>query len=359
MPVRGARPSAMVAAGLRCTRPKKRVSRGDTQMRLNHSRRSGVKKRRLRSCAVHPAPAGDGSLDRSLRATLVALLVGCSSPPRASPRPSRPPRASRASSSSSVRSARLTGEYRALANEAAAGRPPPDRRSSRSTPRTPPGPRSSARSGASIVVYLGHGNGWPSRVSRLALPADPERLRAQPGRGRRRQQPPVLRRGVGRDSSSRRTPSSCCATSATRAATASRGCRRAASRWRSSASTTTRRASCARAPGRRRRGLPGPRVLREALLRAGSIERSGAARPAPTATRCPRERPDAGLRRAPGPRPRAAAASTARSVLEGPELHPVRSGATGTTSGTTSSSSSIIQPPVTPSLTSLGRRSGR
>ena len=56
------------------------------------------------------------------------------------------------------------------------------------------------------------------------LPADPERLRAQPGRGRRRRRPPVLRRGVGSMTSGSRPTRSCsCTTCATPAATASRG----------------------------------------------------------------------------------------------------------------------------------------
>jgi hypothetical protein len=46
-------------------------------------------------------------------------------------------------------------------------------------------------------------------------------------------------------------------------------------------------------------------------------------------------------------------------VSKGLSSTQLRSGATGTTSGTTSSSSSIIQPPVTPSLTSLGLSFGQ
>ena len=38
-----------------------------------------------------------------------------------------------------------------------------------------------ALQGASVVVYLGHGNGWPSRY-RDALPIDPERVGAEPQR---------------------------------------------------------------------------------------------------------------------------------------------------------------------------------
>ena len=55
-----------------------------------------------------------------------------------------------------------------------------------------------ALKGASLVVYMGHGNGWPSRYRDDLLPAHPERLRPQPDAGRRRLHPPVLRRGVGR-----------------------------------------------------------------------------------------------------------------------------------------------------------------
>ena len=39
-----------------------------------------------------------------------------------------------------------------------------------------------ALQGASLVLYMGHGNGWPSRVPQRALPTEPERLRAQPDR---------------------------------------------------------------------------------------------------------------------------------------------------------------------------------
>ena len=37
-----------------------------------------------------------------------------------------------------------------------------------------------AAPGRSLVVYMGHGNGWPSPLPRRAVPRDPERLRAEP-----------------------------------------------------------------------------------------------------------------------------------------------------------------------------------
>ncbi len=79
----------------------------------------------------------------------------------------------------------LTARYRALANDAAdvAQAAGAEVVKVYSPNATWPAVKS-AVTGASIVVYLGHGNGWPSRYRRLALPADPERLRAEPGRRR-------------------------------------------------------------------------------------------------------------------------------------------------------------------------------
>ena len=80
----------------------------------------------------------------------------------------------------------MTDYYRGLADDAAAVA----RRSSDDvvTVYTPNAtwPRvRRALQGASIVVYLGHGNGWPSALPRCSVPANPERPRAQ-SRGRRR-----------------------------------------------------------------------------------------------------------------------------------------------------------------------------
>ena len=82
--------------------------------------------------------------------------------------------------------------------------------------------------GASIVVYLGHGNGLAVALSRCLYPPHPERARAQPGCRRWRHSPPVLRRIVHRAarSASRPVRSSCSTTCAMRAATRSRACPR-------------------------------------------------------------------------------------------------------------------------------------
>ena len=50
-----------------------------------------------------------------------------------------------------------------------------------------------AMQGASIVIYLGHGNGWPSPYRLGTVPAHPERPGPEPGGGRGRRRAPVLR----------------------------------------------------------------------------------------------------------------------------------------------------------------------
>ena len=61
--------------------------------------------------------------------------------------------------------------------------------------------------GASVVIYLGHGNGWPSPYTYDAEVHDQGRLRAQRHGRRRRLQQQVLRRAVrSRRSTSRRAP---------------------------------------------------------------------------------------------------------------------------------------------------------
>ena len=55
-----------------------------------------------------------------------------------------------------------------------------------------------ALKGASLVVYMGHGNGWPSRYRDSPLSDHAGRLRPQSDRRRRRLPAPVLRRGVDR-----------------------------------------------------------------------------------------------------------------------------------------------------------------
>ena len=54
-----------------------------------------------------------------------------------------------------------------------------------------------ALNGASIVVYLGHGNGWPSRYRDELTPSTQNGMGLNPAR-RRRRRPPVLRRGPDR-----------------------------------------------------------------------------------------------------------------------------------------------------------------
>ena len=122
-----------------------------------------------------------------------------------------------------------------------------------------------ALAGASLVVYMGHGNGWPSRYRDSLYPADPGRLRAQPQDGRRRLHPPVLRRSgrSRRRSSSRRTPSSCSTTCATRAATPSRASPRGRSTRPPAGRQLRRRLHQGRRLGGHRRGVVEPVVLRE------------------------------------------------------------------------------------------------
>ena len=98
--------------------------------------------------------------------------------------------------------------------------------------------------GASIVVYLGHGNGFPSPYRSSPYPTHPERSRAQPGRRRWRHTAisTLASRSSAGTSGWRPARSSCSTTCATRAATPSRACPRARSRSAVNGSTTTRRA---------------------------------------------------------------------------------------------------------------------
>ena len=169
---------------------------------------------------------------------------------RRASRPRRAPR-SRSSSAPPARPRRGTGPTRTRSTPRRSSTP---RTSSGSTAPTRPGARvTAAVNGASIVVYLGHGNGWPSPYtfdplfstkdgfglnkdlnhdgkrtnSELKYYGEPKIRTLTPGAERRRAAvQPVLRLGQ-------------------------LGARRAttrASRRRSSGSTTTRPRSCERAP---------------------------------------------------------------------------------------------------------------
>ena len=145
----------------------------------------------------------------------------------------------------------ITARYRALANEAAtvARSAGAEVVKVYSPNATWPAVRE-AISGASIVVYLGHGNGWPSPLPRLAVPAEPERLRAQPRRRAVTTRPTsTSARRRSTTSSWPRTPS-CCSSHLCYASAATRSPAWPRARWtrRSSGSTTTPRGSSAPAP---------------------------------------------------------------------------------------------------------------
>ena len=220
---------------------------------------------------------GDGSLDRWLRAALAALLIalvgrdGAVAPVAAA---ARVPKVAVIVGPVGRRHRHATRPSPTRRPRRPRRRPAP--RSSRSTPRTRPGPPSSGRSPAPpIVVYLGHGNGWPSRYRDALYPptqngfglnpvaggddndhqyfgeASVGKLQFAPER-RRRAQPPLLReRQHG-----------------------ARPARGHASTRRSSASTTTRRASCAPVPAPSSpRSYLGPEYYVKSVLRGrGSIE---------------------------------------------------------------------------------------
>jgi hypothetical protein len=117
-----------------------------------------------------PAMQGDGSLDRWLRATLVALTVatmgtvGAAAPAAAA---SRVPRVAVIVGPAGD----LTANYRALANQAAAAaRQAGAAVSAVYSPDATWPAVARAVDGASVVVYLGHGNGWPSRYRNALYP---------------------------------------------------------------------------------------------------------------------------------------------------------------------------------------------
>ena len=115
-----------------------------------------------------------------------------------------------------------TNRYRAQAKSAAAlaRKYTPDVTEIYSPNATWPAVRE-ALQGASLVIYMGHGNGWPSKYRDSLYPAVAERVRAEPDCARQRLQPPVLRRGADRATTFAwpRMRSSCSITCATRRAT--------------------------------------------------------------------------------------------------------------------------------------------
>ena len=158
-------------------------------------------------------------------------------------------------------------------------------RSSRSTPRTRPGPRSSGPSRAprssSTSATATAGRAGTGR----AVPAHPERVRAEPGRRRGRQRAPVLRRGVDRARCVSRPNAvvllhHLCYASGNTEPGLPEGTQAQADR---SAWTTTRRGSCARGPRAVvAEGHLGPAYYVKALLPGGGpSSRSG--RRSPTA----------------------------------------------------------------------------
>jgi hypothetical protein len=117
-----------------------------------------------------PRLQGDGSLDRWLRATLVALVIaltgatGAIAPAAAA---TRVPRVAVIVGPAGS----LTGAYKSLADEAvtAARAAGAEVIPVYSPDATWPAVKR-AVTGASIIVYLGHGNGWPSRYRDALYP---------------------------------------------------------------------------------------------------------------------------------------------------------------------------------------------
>lgn len=126
---------------------------------------------------------GDGSLDRRLRATFVALVIallgatGAVAPAAAA---TRVPRVAVIVGPAGS----LTGTYRSLANEAAAAASATGAEvvTVFSPNATWPAVKR-AVTGASIVVYLGHGNGWPSRYRDALYPPSQNGLGLNPQAG--------------------------------------------------------------------------------------------------------------------------------------------------------------------------------
>ena len=116
-----------------------------------------------------------------------------------------------------------------------------------------------AAQGASVFVYLGHGNGWPSIYPPFQT-LTKDGLGLDPSGGGDGYEGHLLRRGL----YPRQPPlcaerrSSCCTTSATPRATPSPGSTRARTRTPDSASTTTARVHRRRGAGRDRRRPPRP-----------------------------------------------------------------------------------------------------
>ena len=137
---------------------------------------------------MHCLPArqprqGDGSLDRWVRATLVALLIaltgvtGAVAPAAAS---SRVPKVAIIVGPAGS----ITGAYKSLANDAAAAATAAGAEVVTAyTPNATWPAVKRAVTGASIIVYLGHGNGWPSRYRNALYPPSQDGFGLNPRAG--------------------------------------------------------------------------------------------------------------------------------------------------------------------------------
>ena len=133
---------------------------------------------------------------------------------------------------------------------------------------------SAALQGASVVIYMGHGNGWPSRYRERAVPAAARTASASnpsAGNGDGTHQYFGEASHRPRASSSRRTRSCCSTTCATPRATASPACPRARSPGPPAGRQLRGRVHRGRRVGRRRRGATQPEP--HAPLRPGRRQR--------------------------------------------------------------------------------------
>ena len=177
-------------------------------------------------------------------------------------RPLRPRPQGRASSSD--RRARATNGYRAEARAAAAvaRKYTPDVTEVYSPNATWPAVKAALQD-ASLVVYMGHGNGWPSPYRDSLYPPTQDGFGLNPSAGERRRRASVLRGGPDRrlDPSRQERGRAAAPPLLRQRPVRARASRRARSAGRSSASTTSPRASSPRA---RRRSSPRPTRARPA-----------------------------------------------------------------------------------------------